>query len=68
MVKDKEEVEAGDSPKPETKKEDLKWGLGKIPTQFEPVLVKGDEALDTLSALAVILNKIEEIQKVVGNA
>ena len=65
MVKEKEEVEVGKDnnsvPEPEVKKED-KWVVAKAPTQFEPVLMKGEEVLDTLSALALILNKVEEIQ------
>ena len=74
MEKEEDEVPTPEEKVEEKKEEDkvdtTKWGVGRMPTQFEPVIMRGEgeeaEVLDKLTALALILNKLDEIQEVGG--
>lgn len=53
--------------KPQAEVKNLFWKVEPVPTEFQPALVKGEEALkDANAALAKILNDVEEIKKVLG--
>lgn len=54
--------------KKEVKEKESMWELGRVPVQFEPGIVKGDEVLDVPAALVRILNNQEKILKIVGSA
>lgn len=60
-------------PKPAVKKEtkpqvEEVWEVGKLPTEYAPVIVKGDQVLDLNSAVALMLNRQEEILRIIGQA
>jgi len=52
----------------EEKKEGKGWGVGELPTDFRPCIVKGDVVLDVNAALALVLNNQEEILKTLGES
>lgn len=52
-------------------KQDVKdemWSVQQIPTEFGVGIVKGDVVLDANAALAMALNELQEIRKIVGGA
>ncbi len=42
---------------------DLLFEVKEFATQTEPLIVKGDEQITILQALALLLNKVERIEK-----
>ena len=48
----------------ETQTESKEWKVGSVPTETRTVLVSPDgEAIDEMTALALILNKLDKIAK-----
>lgn len=44
------------------------WSVQPVPTNFDAGIVKGTVVLDMPQALALALNKLEAIEKILGNA
>lgn len=42
------------------------WGVGQVATQTQPVIVKGEEKLDSFEALARIMNDLDELKGLLG--
>ena len=65
-----EPVEELKAPTPPTKESNVKgWAVVSVPTQYEPAIGNQDteEVLDMTSAIARLLNEVEEIkQKLIG--
>lgn len=63
----KEEIEENKT-KEETKKSEPAWEVVFVPTQHEPAIknTESEEALDLYHAVALVLNKLEDIESVVS--
>ncbi len=42
------------------------WSVAARPTEFQPVVTKGEVVLTELEALVLLLNKVEKITKGLG--